>query len=87
MKKFDVTELNYTEDWTEFVGQVMEAHMMDIRKRFKTIYDLIEGDPYLIDGTTQYFLTEIGIRNYFPIVVKTVEHADYNEIVGFALGW
>lgn len=88
MKKFDVTELNYTEDWNELVKQVKEAHMMDITKRFKSYHDLIEGDPYLIDGYTEYYLTEIGIRNYFPIVVKVSDNGyGYCGKIEFALGW
>lgn len=86
MKKFDVTELNYV-SFKEMVEQVKEVHNMDITKRFKTIMDLVDGDPYLVDGKYQYFVTEIGFRNYFPIVAKIEECDDFCGIVGFALGW
>lgn len=86
MKKFDVTELNYG-TFDELVEQVKDVHMMDLKRRFKSEWDLVEGDPYLVTYEAHYYLTEIGIRNYFPIVAKVVEVGDGFLETSFALGW
>ena len=86
MKKFDVTELNYG-TFDELVEQIKDVHMMDLKRRFHPM-DLVEGDPYLVDGNVHYYLTEIGIRNYFPIVAKVIENENGSySLPLFALGW
>lgn len=87
MKKFDVTELNYG-TFDELIEQVKDVHMMDLKRRFKSEWDLVEGDPYLVTDEADYYLTEIGIRNYFPIVAKVVtDEYDFVDELTFALGW
>ena len=72
MAVFDPSKLSYTTDWNELVELIKNKHMVDISKRFKNEWDLVTGDPYFYeaDDTIEYFITEVGRRNYFPIVAK-----------------
>lgn len=91
MRRFDPVELTYTADWKQFVEMVKDLHMIDLSRRVKDKWDLVQGDSLLFedDDTIEYFITEIGFRNYFPVVVKVKyreEYSDY-EILGYAVGW